>query len=140
MPTAWMPPNSTAGWARAHVLAGCNDCCLLCWASAAQTGPASELVRRLNVSGDVQVDEFTIEKLSLRQLHLRGSLQDLRLQISDGRAQWAGGNVRATMLARFVPRPVYDVHAELDGVNLSHFPSILPLLRASVDSPPALCV
>ena len=111
----WVGPRARPGWLQRFLPS-------LLGVAAAQTGPASELVRRLNVSGDVQVDEFTIEKLSLRQLHLRGSLQDLRLQISEGRAQWAGGNVRATMLAKFLPRPVYDVRAELDSVSLSQLP------------------
>ncbi|HXM92156.1 MAG TPA: hypothetical protein VN974_11440, partial [Candidatus Dormibacteraeota bacterium] len=83
---------------------------------------ASELVRRLNVVGNVQVDEFTIEKLKLQQLHLQGSLHDLQLNVADGRAQWAGGTVRASMLAKFLPRPAYDLHAQLDGVNLTQLP------------------
>jgi len=111
----WVGPRARPGWLRRLLPS-------LLGVAAAQTGPASELVRRLNVSGEVVVDEFTIEKLSLRQLHLRGNLQDLRLQISDGRAQWAGGNVHATMLARFLPRPVYDLRAELEGVNVSQLP------------------
>jgi hypothetical protein len=111
----WVGPRARPGWLQRLLPS-------LLGAAAAQTGPASELVRRLNVSGDVQVDEFSIEKLSFQQLHLHGNLQDLRLQISDGRAQWAGGNIRATMLARFLPRPVYDVRAELEGVSLSQLP------------------
>ena len=120
----WVGPRARPGWLQRFLPS-------LLGVAAAQTGPASELVRRLNVSGDVQVDEFTIEKLSLRQLHLRGSLQDLRLQISEGRAQWAGGNVHATMLAKFLPRPVYDLRAELDGVNLSQIPTD-PAISASL--------
>lgn len=111
----WVGPRARPGWLQRLLPS-------LLGVAAAQTGPASELVRRLNVSGDVQVDEFSIEKISLQQLHLHGNLQDLRLQISDGRAQWAGGYIRATMLARFLPRPVYDIRAELDGVNLSQLP------------------
>jgi hypothetical protein len=111
----WVGPRARPGWLQRLLPS-------LLGVAAAQSGPASELVRRLNVSGEVLVDEFTIERLFLRQLHLRGNLQDLRLQISDGRAQWAGGNVRATMLAKFLPRPVYDVRAELDGVDVSQLP------------------
>ncbi|MDP9337440.1 MAG: AsmA family protein [Acidobacteriota bacterium] len=111
----WVGPRARPGWLQRLLPS-------LLGVAAAQTGPASELVRRLKVSGEVQVDEFTIEKLSLQQLHVRGSLQDLRLQVSEGRALCAGGNVRATMLAKFLPRPVYDLRAELDRVNLSQLP------------------
>jgi AsmA family len=110
----WVGPRARPGWLQRllpSLLGG-----------SARSTPASELVRRLNVSGDLQVDEFTIEKLKLQQLHLQGSMHDLQVNITDGRAQWAGGAVRATMLAKFVPRPVYDVKARLEGVELTQLP------------------
>ena len=110
----WVGPRARPGWVQRLLPS--------LFSGKAQTVPASELVRRLNVVGNVQVDEFTIEKLKLQQLHLQGSLQDLQLNVTDGRAQWAGGGVRATMLAKFLPRPAYDVHAQLDGVNLTQLP------------------
>jgi hypothetical protein len=110
----WVGPRARPGWVQRLLPS--------LFSGKAQTVPASELVRRLNVVGNVQVDEFTIEKLKLQQLHLQGSLRDLQLNVSDGRAQWAGGAVRATMLAKFLPRPTYDVHAQLDGVNLTQLP------------------
>ena len=110
----WVGPRARPGWVQRLLPS--------LFSGKAQTVPASELVRRLNVAGNVQVDEFTIEKLKLQQLHLQGSLHDLQLSVTDGRAQWAGGGVRATMLAKFLPRPAYDVHAQLDGVNLTQLP------------------
>jgi uncharacterized protein involved in outer membrane biogenesis len=110
----WVGPRARPGWVQRLLPS--------LFSGKTQVVPASELVRRLNVVGNVQVDEFTIEKLKLQQLHLQGSLHDLQLNVSDGRAQWAGGAIRATMLAKFLPRPAYDVHAQLDGVNLTQLP------------------
>ena len=110
----WVGPRARPGWVQRLLPS--------LFSGKAQTVSASELVRRLNVVGNVQVNEFTIEKLKLQQLHLQGSLQDLQLNVTDGRAQWAGGAVRATMLAKFLPRPAYDLHAQLDGVNLTQLP------------------
>ncbi len=110
----WVGPRARPGWVQRLLPS--------LFSGKAQMVSASELVRRLNVVGNVQVDEFTIEKLKLQQLHLQGSLHDLQLSVTDGRAQWAGGGVRATMLAKFLPRPTYDVHAQLDGVNLTQLP------------------
>jgi len=110
----WVGPRARPGWVQRLLPS--------LFSGKVQTVPASELVRRLNVVGNVQVDDFTIEKLKLRQLHLQGSLHDLQLNVADGRAQWAGGAVRATMLAKFLPRPTYDVHAQLDGVSLTQLP------------------
>jgi uncharacterized protein involved in outer membrane biogenesis len=110
----WVGPRARPGWVQRLLPS--------LFSGKTQTVPASELVRRLNVAGNVQVDEFTIEKLKLQQLHLQGSLHDLQLNVTDGRAQWAGGAVRATMLAKFLPRPTYDVHAQLEGVNLTQLP------------------
>jgi hypothetical protein len=110
----WVGPRARPGWLQRllpSLLGG-----------SAQTPPASELVRRLNVAGELQIDDFTIEKLKLEQLHLTGALHDLRLDISDGLARWAGGTVRATINAEFLPRPVYDVAAQLSGVDLASLP------------------
>ena len=110
----WVGPRARPGWVQRLLPS--------LFSGKVQTVPASELVRRLNVVGNVHVDDFTIEKLKLQQLHLQGSLHDLQLNVADGRAQWAGGAVRATMLAKFLPRPAYDVHAQLDGVSLTQLP------------------
>jgi uncharacterized protein involved in outer membrane biogenesis len=110
----WVGPRARPGWVQRLLPS--------LFSGKTQTVPASELVRRLNVAGSVQVDEFAIEKLKLQQLRLQGSLHDLQLNVTDGRAQWAGGAVRATVLAKFLPRPTYDVHAQLDGVNLTQLP------------------
>src|SRR6202030_3161904 len=115
----WVGPRARPGWVQRLLPS--------LFSGKTQTVPASELVRRLNVAGNVQVDEFTIEKLKLQQLHLQGSLHDLQLNVSDGRAQWAGGTVRATVLANFLPRPVYDVHAQLDRVDLRQLPIDAPV-------------
>ena len=115
----WVGPRARPGWVQRLLPS--------LFSGKTQTVPASELVRRLNVAGNVQVDEFTIEKLKLQQLHLQGSLQDLQLNVIDGRAQWAGGTVHATMLANFLPRPVYDVHAQLDRVDLRQLPIDAPV-------------
>jgi uncharacterized protein involved in outer membrane biogenesis len=110
----WVGPRARPGWVQRLLPS--------LFSGKVRTVPASELVRRLNVVGNVQVDDFTIEKLKLQQLHLQGSLHDLQLNVADGRAQWSGGAVRATMLAKFLPRPTYDVHAQLDGVSLTQLP------------------
>jgi AsmA family len=117
----WVGPRARPGWLQRLLPS--------LFAGSTPNGPASELMRRLNVVGILQVDEFTIEKLKLQQVRLQGALRDLQLNISDGRAQWAGGVVRATMLAKFLPRPVYDVHAEMDKVALSQ----LPIDRSAAD-------
>jgi AsmA-like protein len=113
----WAGPRARPGWLQRllpSLLGGT--------AASDPNAPASELVRRLNVSGDLTVDEFTIEKLKLQQVRLHGSLHELQIEITDGRAQWAGGTVRASMLGKFSPRPAYEVRAEFDGVNVAQLP------------------
>ena len=84
---------------------------------------ASELVRRVNAEGELRIDEFTMEKLKLEKVTVVGALHDLHLEIREGAAQWAGGNVHAKVNARFLPRPAYDVTAELDRVDLAKLPA-----------------
>lgn len=88
--------------------------------------PASELMRRLNAEGELRVDELTIEKLKLEQLRAKGSVQDLQLDVVLAEAQWAGGALRARMSAKFLPRPKYNVTAELARVNLMQLPLAAP--------------
>lgn len=111
----WVGPRARPGWLQRLLPS-------LLGGGADQSALASELVRRLNIIGDLQVDEFNIEKLKLEQLRVHGALRNLQLDISNGQAQWAGGTVHATMNAEFIPRPVYDVKAELNGVDLTKLP------------------
>jgi hypothetical protein len=84
---------------------------------------ASELVRRVDAEGELQIDEFTLEKLKFEQVRALGSLHDLHLEVREADAQWAGGKVRAKVNARFLPRPAYDVSADLDHVDLAQLPA-----------------
>jgi hypothetical protein len=85
---------------------------------------ASELVRRVNAEGELRIDEFTMENLTLQKVTVAGALHDLRLDIRDASAQWAGGNVHARMNAKFLPRPSYDITADLDRVDLAKLPGV----------------
>lgn len=110
----WVGPRARPGWLQrllSSLLGG-----------SAPSTPASELVRRVNAEGELEVGQLTIEKLKLEQVHAKGSLHDLHLKINDADAQWAGGKVRARIDANFLPRPVYEVSAQLDHLNLAQLP------------------
>jgi hypothetical protein len=89
---------------------------------SAPSMPASELVRRVNAEGELQIAKLTIEKLELEQVFAKGSLHDLHLDVREAQAEWAGGKVHAKINAAFLPRPVYEIAAELDRVNLAQLP------------------
>ncbi len=83
---------------------------------------ASELVRRVDAEGRFRIGRLTIEKLKLENVVAQGSLRDLKLDVQDSKAQWAGGQVQAKINASFLPLPVYEVNADLDRVNLAKLP------------------
>ncbi len=89
---------------------------------SAPSTPASELVRRVNAEGELRISQLTIEKLSFGQVLAKGSLHDLELDVSDAQAEWAGGKVRAKINAKFLPRPIYEIAAQLERVNLAQLP------------------
>jgi hypothetical protein len=89
---------------------------------SAASPPASELVRRVNAEGELSIAQLTIEKLKLEKVLAKGSLSDLQLEVREAQAEWAGGKVRAKMNAKFLPRPVYEISAELDRVILAQLP------------------
>ena len=110
----WVGPRARPGWLQRllpSLLGG-----------SAPSPPASELVRRVNAEGELDVGQLTIEKLKLEQVHAKGSLRDLHLEVQDADAEWAGGKVRAKIGAKFLPRPAYDISAEFERVNLSQLP------------------
>jgi AsmA-like protein len=110
----WVGPRARPGWLQRllpSLLGG-----------SAPSIPASELVRRVNAEGELDVEQLTIEKLKLEKVHAKGALHDLQLDVRDASAGWAGGTVHAMIGAKFLPRPVYEISAELDRVNLAQLP------------------
>jgi len=115
----WIGPRARPGWLQRmlpSLLGGSPP-------SEAPNEHASELVRRINADGELRVDEFTMEKLKFQQVRAAGSLDDLHLDVRDADAQWAGGKVHARLSAKFLPRPAYEVTADLDQVNLAQLPA-----------------
>jgi AsmA family len=111
----WIGPRARPGWLQRLLPS-------LLGGSAANPG-ASELLRRVNAEGELRVDEFTLEKIKLGQVRARGALHDLHLELRQAEARCAGGTLRAKMRAAFLPRPSYDVTAELERVDLQQLPT-----------------
>jgi hypothetical protein len=115
----WIGPRARPSWLRRllpSLLGGTPG------PSAASS--ASELVRRVNAEGELHIDDFSMENLALQKVTVIGALHDLRLDIRDAFAQWAGGNVHARVNAKFLPRPSYDIAADLDHVDLAKLPAV----------------
>ena len=84
--------------------------------------PASELMRRVAAEGRLRIARLTVEKLKLENVVAQGSLRDLKLEVRNSEAEWAGGRVRAKINSSFLPRPSYEIRAELEHVNLAKLP------------------
>ena len=111
----WIGPRARPGWLQRLLPA------LL--GGSTSNPAASELLRRVNAEGELRVDEFTLDKIKLGPVRASGSLHDLRLDLRQADARCAGGTLRAKMRATFLPRPSYDVTAELDRVDLQQVPT-----------------
>jgi AsmA family len=116
----WMGPRARPGWLQRLLMPLLGN--------SGNSAP-SELLRRVNAEGIVNIDEFTLEDVKLNQLHATGSLNDLHLELQDAEARCAGGRLRAKMRAAFLPRPSYDATAELQGVDLQQVPIPSNLLQ-----------
>src|SRR5260370_30024731 len=88
----------------------------------APSPPASELGRRVDAEGELKITKLSIEKLKLEQVVAKGSLHDLQLDLREAQAEWVGGKVQAKINAKFLPRPVYEIAAKLERVNLAQLP------------------
>ena len=83
---------------------------------------ASELLRRVSADGDLFADTVVIEKIKLSKAHANLLLMDLHLDVREAEAQWAGGDVRGSMLAVFGAAPKYEIAAEIEQVSLGQLP------------------
>ncbi len=83
---------------------------------------ASELIRRVDAEGELGIAQLTIEKLKLGQVLAKGSLRNLQLDVNEADAEWAGGKVHGRVKAKFLPRPAYEIVADLQRVNLAQLP------------------
>jgi uncharacterized protein involved in outer membrane biogenesis len=126
----WVGPRARPGWLQRvmnSLRGGAN-------ANPAAGIPASELLRRVNAEGELRIDDLTVEKLTLRDVHATGSLHDLQTEIREADAQWAGGSVRGTGKAQFAPKPGYEVSVEFDRVNLAQLPDAFAARLAGLAS------
>jgi hypothetical protein len=105
----WMGPRARPGWLQRLLPS------LL---GASEKAAASELLRRVNAEGELTVDEFTLEGIKLGQVRASGGFHDLHVELRQADAHCAGGFLRAKLRAAFLPRPSYDVSAELERVDL----------------------
>ncbi len=110
----WVGPRARPGWLQRLLLSFSGD--------VTPATPASELVRRVDAEGHLRIGRLTIEKLRLENVVAQGSLRDLKLNVQQSAAEWAGGRVRAKINASFLPHPVYEVSADLDRVSLAKLP------------------
>lgn len=110
----WVGPRARPSWLQRLLHSFSGD--------AAPVTPASELVRRVDAEGHLRIGRLTIEKLRLDNVIAQGALRDLKLDVQESTAEWAGGRVRAKINASFLPQPVYEIIADLDRVNLSKLP------------------
>ncbi|HYL61635.1 MAG TPA: AsmA family protein [Candidatus Methylomirabilis sp.] len=111
----WVGPRARPNWLQrllASLLGG-----------ASQNLAASELLRRINAEGELRADEITVESLKLGDVHAVAAVHDLKLEVSDATAQWAGGRLRAKIRAAFSPLPMYEFTGEIDGVTFAQLPS-----------------
>src|SRR5258706_3460474 len=116
----WMGPRARRGWMQRLLTA------LL---GSAANARASELSRRVNAEGELKIDEFTLEEIKLGQVRASGALHDLLLDLREVEGRCAGGILHAKLRAAFLPRPSYDVTAELQRVDLQQVPVSSNLLE-----------
>ncbi len=110
----WVGPRARPGWVQRLLssLLGTSQ----------PSVSASELIRRVNARGVLRADEFDLEKLKFRQVRAEGDLQNLRLSLRQVEAQWAGGTLRAKLLAEFFPVPQYELSGQFERVNPAQIP------------------
>ncbi len=111
----WAGPRARPSWLQRLLPA-------MLGGSSGQSAAPSDLLRLVDAEGEVNVDEFDLEKLKLKQVRAQASLHDLHLRLQNGQAQWAGGTLQGSLSAAFGPKPVYELKLQAGGLNLAQVP------------------
>lgn len=96
-------------------------------------GTPSASPEDLLASGTLDIGQFTLEPLAMRNLRGNLKIEGRRIQFSDAQAQFYGGNLSGILRANVTASPTYDariVASAVDGAALSSVTSKLTGLRA----------
>jgi hypothetical protein len=114
----WVGPRARPGWLQRLLPAGLGG---------AAPEPPSALLRRIRASGQLAVDDLTIEKIRLKQFRAQTKLDAFKLSMSGVQAQWSGGDVKGTAEATFSAKPRYEILATFDRVAITQTPWLVPV-------------
>jgi hypothetical protein len=115
----WIGPRARPSWLRRLLPSGLGG------ASAPE--PPRVVLLRIRASGDLRVDELTIEKIRLKQFHAQARLSELKLDLRNVQAQWSGGEVRGTLDAAFSAKPHYEISAAFERLSIVQMPWLTSL-------------
>jgi hypothetical protein len=110
----WIGPRARPGWLQRLLPPGLGG------SSAAE--PHSVVLRRIRASGDLRVDELTIEKIRFKQFSAQTNLAALKLSMRNVQAQWSGGEVKGSVEAAFSAKPRYEIAASFDRISIAQMP------------------
>ncbi|HEY1424925.1 MAG TPA: AsmA family protein [Candidatus Acidoferrum sp.] len=115
----WIGPRARPSWLRRLLPTGLGG------ASAPQ--PPSVVLQRIRATGDLRVDELTVEKIKLKQFRAQTKLAELKLDLRNVQAQWSGGDIQGTVEAAFSPEPRYEISATFERVSIVQMPWLASL-------------
>ena len=110
----WIGPRARPTWLQRLLPAALGGSSL--------PAPSGAVLKRVRAEGDLKVDQIAIEEITLKAFQARATLKDLKLQVENAQAQWAGGTTQGRMAATLTANPVYDVSAAFDHVSLAQTP------------------
>ncbi|MBS1839228.1 MAG: AsmA family protein [Acidobacteria bacterium] len=111
----WAGPRARPNWLQRLLPA-------MLGGNPSQGADISDLLRRVNVAGELSVGDFILDKFKLKQLHGQLSLHDLKLNLHDAQALWAGGTLQGSLSASFDVKPTYQLKIQASGLNLAQVP------------------
>lgn len=111
----WVGPRSRPNWLQRLLPS-------LMSGTGSDAARPSELLRRVSAEGDLSADTLVFEKVKLTRAHARVAFRDLKLEVRDAEAQWAGGAVKGAGHATFSAFPSYEFSGSVDRANLAHLP------------------
>ena len=115
----WMGPRARPNWLQRLLPAALGG--------SSPPAPSSAVLKRIRATGDLRVEDVSIEKIKLKDFHALVGLNALKLTVENVRAQWSGGTAQGGVVAQLSSSPSYEVSGSFAGVSLSQTPWLAQL-------------
>jgi hypothetical protein len=109
----WIGPRARPSWLQRLLPSGLGG---------ESSSPPPVFLKRIRATGDLEIDDLTVEKIKLKAFRASVNLAGSQLTVDDAQAQWSGGTAQGRLVTTLSASPVYEVSASFSRVAITQTP------------------